>query len=77
MHLSSLIASLRQHCREHYPFKQLADELQWSRAELASFFQNDNPTLDSMIKVTHAMGLTFEFKVHPRQESSDIPLIGA
>lgn len=55
-----VIEELHQHCKAHFSFKELASKLNWSSAQLASFFAGQDTTLNSVMAVGHAMNLHFD-----------------
>ena len=60
-----IIDDLRQHCREHLSFKELAIRLNWSEAQLAAFFSHKDTSLDSLVKVGFAMDLNIDIVFKP------------
>lgn len=65
-----IIDKLHQHCREHFSFNELATKLNWSRAQLADFFNGEDASMDSVVRVAHAMDLRIDVQVKKQQPPS-------
>lgn len=61
-----IIDKLHQHCREHFSFNELANKLNWSRAQLEAFFQGEDTSMNSVVRVAHAMELRIDVQVKKR-----------
>ena len=66
-----VIEELHQHCKTHFSFKELARKLNWSSAQLASFFAGQDTTLDSVTKVGLAMNLHFDVVFTKKEATLD------
>ena len=72
---SHVIEELHQHCKTHFSFKELARKLNWSSAQLASFFAGQDTTLDSVTKVGFAMDLHFDVVFTKKEDTFDASTI--
>ena len=55
---------LRQRCLETIGYRGLAEHLQCSQAQVASFFANEDPALSQLYRVVDALGCALTITIH-------------
>lgn len=59
-----VMSNLRRWCVESIGYEELACRLNCSRSQLASFFQNQNPSFTQVHRVAEALGYELTVEVH-------------